>query len=85
MDANPTQPEADIDLYVAGPDDPNAAALMNLDPDEISNCVNGLQSATARRSWRAARGTEFVVYTNSAAGDVYYIGVKSEDQEGGGI
>ena len=27
-------------------------------------------------------GTEFIVYTNQAPGQIYYVGVKSEDQEG---
>ena len=31
--ADSTRPEADIDLYVAGPNDPNASSLTNLDPD----------------------------------------------------
>jgi subtilisin-like proprotein convertase family protein len=76
--ANATRPEADIDMYVAGPDDPNAAKLINLDPAVIENCVfhiNG-DGASLGRS-----GTEFVAYNNSALDDVYYIGVKAEDQE----
>jgi len=76
--ANATRPEADIDLYVAGPNDPNASALTNLDPNVIANCVNGLNGDGASLG---RGGTEFVYYTNSAPGDVYYVGVYSEDQE----
>ena len=76
-DANSTTPQSDIDLYVAGPGDPNASALTNLDPTVISNCVHNLNGdgSSLTRS-----GTEFVAYTNSSAGQVYYIGVKAEDQ-----
>ena len=76
--ANATQPEADLDLYVAGPGDPNAFNLTNLDLNVISNCVNGLNGDSASLD---RGGTEFVVFTNSAMGQVYYIGVKAEDQE----
>ena len=50
----------------------------------ISNCVNGTSGASVATSSTARRGrggTEFVYYTNSAPGDVYYVGVYSEDQE----
>ena len=57
--------EADIDLYVS--QDPN---LTNLVPAVID---------ASRKSLRRG-GTEFVVYSNSALNDVYYVGVKSEDQ-----
>ena len=74
---NATRPEADIDLYVAGPFDPNAPALTNLDPGVIGSCLNGAggDAASVGRG-----GTEFVIYTNSAPGKIYYIGVKSEDR-----
>jgi hypothetical protein len=68
---NATRPEADIDLYVASPNVPNAAGLMNLDPVVISNADKSVGRG----------GVEFVYYTNSAPGDVYYVGVYSEDQE----
>jgi subtilisin-like proprotein convertase family protein len=71
---NPTQPEADIDLYVA-----TEPGLTNLDTNVIANCVNGLNGDGA--SLANGTGTEFVAYTNSLAGNVYYIGVKSETQE----
>jgi subtilisin-like proprotein convertase family protein len=76
-ETNATRPEADIDLYVAGPNDPNAGALTNLDPGVIANCVNGMNGDTVSLG---RGGTEFVIYTNSKPGDVYYIGVKSEDR-----
>ncbi|MGB8368199.1 MAG: LamG-like jellyroll fold domain-containing protein [Verrucomicrobiia bacterium] len=76
--ADSTRPEADIDLYVAGPNDPNASSLTNLDPMVISNCLAGANGDAASLS---LGGTEYVVYTNSAPGDVYYIGVYSEDRE----
>ncbi len=76
-DANSTVPEADIDLYVAGPGDPNAASLTNLNPMVISNCVYGLNGDGASLS---QGGTEFVAYSNSAAAQIYYVGVKSETQ-----
>ncbi len=75
--------DADIDLYVTT--DPG---LTNLDPNVISNCVLGTQiGAPVGPNFAGAslmRGTtEFVVDTNSQSRtpDVYYIGVKSEDQE----
>ena len=74
---NATRPEADIDLYVAGPGDPNAASLTNLNPTVISNCVYGLNGDGASLG---RGGSEFVAYSNSAPGAVYYVGVKSEDQ-----
>jgi subtilisin-like proprotein convertase family protein len=73
-DQNPTQPEADIDLYVA-----TEPGLTNLAPNVISNCVNGLNGDGA--SLGNGTGSEFVAYTNSTMGQVYYIGVKSETQE----
>ena len=75
---NPTQPDADIDLYVAGPNDPNASSLTNLDPNVLSNCVHGAFGDGA--SLANSTGTEFVAYTNSQPNDVYYIAVKSETQ-----
>lgn len=57
---------ADIDLYVST--DPR---LLNLDP----NVIDAADKSTLRG------GTEFVTYTNSVQGRVYYIGVKAEDQQ----
>jgi subtilisin-like proprotein convertase family protein len=81
---NATRSEADIDLYVTT--DPT---LMNLNPVAISNCVNGAQvGASSGNIFNGASlgrgGTEFVVDTNSSPsipGEVYYVGVYSEDQE----
>ena len=80
---NATRPQADIDLYVAS--GPNASGLTNLDPTVISNCVNGTQVGNSvggvfNGAALTRGGTEFVVDTNSTPGQVYYIGVKSEDQ-----
>jgi subtilisin-like proprotein convertase family protein len=80
-ETNATQPEADIDLYVST--DPT---LTNLNPNVISNCVNGAQvNKSVGGKFSAASlsrgGTEFVVDTNSIPGQVYYVGVKSETQE----
>ncbi len=76
--ADMTRPSADIDLYVAGPNDPNASGLLNLDPTVLSNCLAGANGDAAALT---RGGTEFVIYTNSKAGDVYYVGVYSEDRE----
>ena len=82
--ANATRPEADIDLYVAS--GPNASGLTNLDPTVISNCVVGTQVGQSsplgvfNGASLSRLGTEFVVDTSSQANQVYYIGVKSEDQ-----
>lgn len=68
---NATRPEADIDLYVARSSViPNASDLINLDSTVIAEADKSLTRG----------GTEFVAYTNTAPGEVFYIGVKSEDQ-----
>lgn len=59
-----TRPSADIDLYASL--DPD---LTNLAPASV---------ATASRA-RSRGGTEQLVFSNSLAGDVYYLAVKSED------
>jgi subtilisin-like proprotein convertase family protein len=71
---NATKPEANIDLFVS-----QNPALTNLDPTVISNCLAG---AVNSRASVANAGTQFVFYTNSAPGQVYYVGVQSEDQMG---
>jgi subtilisin-like proprotein convertase family protein len=60
------RPEADIDLYVS-----TNAALTNLDLTALAGADKSLGRS----------GTEVIVYTNSAQGRTYYIGVKSEDQQ----
>jgi subtilisin-like proprotein convertase family protein/sugar lactone lactonase YvrE len=83
-DANSTRPQADIDLYVAS--GPNAWGLTNLDPTVISNCVNGVQVGASSAGMLfngtslSPNGSELVVDTNSTPGQVYYVGVKCEDQ-----
>ncbi len=65
-----TRPEADIDLYVAPPTVPNNYGLTNLDPAVVAAADKSLSRG----------GTETIVYSNATPG-VYYIGVKSEDQQ----
>ncbi len=65
-----TRPEADIDLYVAPPTVPNYFSLTNLDPAVVDAATKSLGRG----------GTETIVYSNATPG-VYYIGVKSEDQQ----
>jgi subtilisin-like proprotein convertase family protein/sugar lactone lactonase YvrE len=87
--ANSTRPEADIDLLVAS--GPGAWALTNLDPTVISNCVNGAQVGYSNPKGTlnagvfygadlGRGGSDFVVDTNSTPGQVYYVGVQSQDQ-----
>ncbi|HOX03978.1 MAG TPA: S8 family serine peptidase [Candidatus Paceibacterota bacterium] len=64
--SRPRQREADLDLYVS-----KNPALTNLDAAAI---------AAAGRSANRG-GTEVVAYTNAALGDIFYVGVKSEDQQ----
>ena len=71
--------DADIDLYVArdgGPSPvPNAHNLTNLDPAVLSH------ANTIRSTNRG--GYELFNVTNSAIGEIFYVGIKSEDQQGG--
>lgn len=67
--------DADLDLYAS----PNPA-LTNLDATVIADAINGNNGG---RSSRNRGGTELIIYTNVKAGDVFYLGVKSEDQQGG--
>lgn len=71
--------DADIDLYVArsgGPTPvPNAFNLTNLDPVVMSH------ANTFRSTNRG--GYELFSVTNSAIGEIFYVGIKSEDQQGG--
>ncbi len=62
-----TRPEADVDLYAST--DPN---LLGLDPVAIAGALKSVGRG----------GTETIVTSNAQPGVVYYIGVKSEDQEG---
>jgi len=62
----PRNSGADIDLYVS-----TNSGLTNL--------IDGVVQAADKSLGRT--GTESIIYTNSFAGEVYYIGVKSEDQQ----
>jgi subtilisin-like proprotein convertase family protein len=64
-----TRPEADIDLYVAR--GPNAWGLTNLDPVIVAGADKSL----------GRNGTEMIIYSNAQPDEVFYIGVKAEDQE----
>ena len=64
---------ADIDLYVS-----TNPALTNLDPTVISNAFAGIQGAVSVNR----TGNQVVTFANTAVGQVYYIGIKSEDQQG---
>jgi len=71
-----TRPEADIDLYVArasvmSSNGLNASNLINLDPAVVAAADKSLGRG----------GTELIVYTNAQPDEVFYVGVKSEDQE----
>lgn len=71
--------EADVDMFVARTGGtapvPSASGLTNLDPAVLFH-PNLLRSV--RRG-----GNELISLTNSALNEVFYIGVKSEDQQGG--
>ena len=58
---------ADVDLYVS-----TNPALTNLNPVVINSAFKSV----------GRTGSEVVFFTNSTPGQVYYIGVKAEDQEG---
>ncbi|NBV20837.1 MAG: hypothetical protein EBS05_02420 [Proteobacteria bacterium] len=71
--------DADIDLYVTRNSlvygGSGASGLTNLDPAVISD-PNTLRSTNRG-------GYELISLSNSALGEIFYIGVKSEDQQGG--
>ncbi len=77
--ARPRNFQADVDLYVS-----MNSELTNLDANVISNAIQGNNSAGTGAS-RGPGGTEAVILTNQNTGNdqVYYIGVKSEDHQGG--
>jgi subtilisin-like proprotein convertase family protein len=64
-----TRPEADIDLYVARGS--GAWGLTNLDPVVIAGATKSLSRG----------GTETIVFSNALPNEVFYVGVKAEDQE----
>jgi subtilisin-like proprotein convertase family protein len=63
---------ADLDMYVST--DPT---LLALNPNAVANSVLGGLASLSRG------GTETIILTNSPSNAVYYIGIKSEDQQGG--
>lgn len=65
-----SQQEADIDMYVS-----RDSRLTNLEPSVIAGAFKSTQRG----------GTEMVVFTNArvALDEIFYVGVKSEDQQGG--
>lgn len=67
--SRPRNLDADVDLYVSR--DPG---LLSLNPAAVTNAFKSTQRG----------GTELVVFTNAVVGpdEVFYIGVKSEDQQG---
>ena len=70
----------DLDIYVATyPSDTNAFNLTNLNSQVISNCIQGLNGDGAALSRSA---TEVLLLTNALLGNVYYVGVKCENQMG---
>jgi len=60
---------ADLDIYVS-----TNPGLTNLDPAVFAAMTSNDMSV-------GRSGTETVIYTNSTKNEVYYIGVKSEDQQ----
>jgi subtilisin-like proprotein convertase family protein len=75
--ANATRPEGDIDLFVS--QDPS---ITNLNPAAIANALNGTSIGGVGDGGVSLSqgGTEFVYFTNSAPGQVYYVGVQSPDR-----
>ncbi|MBI5802526.1 MAG: proprotein convertase P-domain-containing protein [Verrucomicrobia bacterium] len=71
--------EADVDLFVARSGTalsvPSAFNMTNLDSAVLSH-ANLLRSTNRG-------GNELISLTNSSLGEVFYVGVKSEDQQGG--
>ncbi len=73
---NATRPEADIDMYVT-----TDFTLTNLNPVAISNCLVGVNNGIVLSGASIGQlGTEYVYFTNTQPGQVFYVGIKSEDQ-----
>jgi len=73
-------PSADIDLYVSTSSD-----LTNLTTAVVADCfLNTIYASPAAGGAVSAgrTGTEAILITNAPANQIYYIGVKSEDQKG---
>jgi len=69
--------EADIDLYVRRSTE---MANVSVESRQFTNELDATQISLAQKSLSRG-GTEFVVYTNSPPNEVFFIGVKSEDQQ----
>ena len=69
-----TAEEGDIDMYVTrtGPEsaNPGASNLVSLDPAQLGRAFTSLSRA----------GTELVAFEDGEIGEVFYVGIKSEDQ-----
>jgi subtilisin-like proprotein convertase family protein len=65
--SRPRNVQSDIDLYVS-----KDRRLLDLDPEAIANADKS----------RKRGGTELILYTNATPTDVFYVGVKAEDQQG---
>ncbi len=75
----PRNRDADIDLYVS-----RNSALTNLSEAAINEAIMGNSAAGIGVS-RNQGGTESIIFTNQPLSNnqIYYIGVKSEDHQGG--
>ncbi|MEK7780372.1 MAG: S8 family serine peptidase [Verrucomicrobiota bacterium] len=68
-DEEATRRYADLDLYVTV----NNPDLTNLSPAVVAGSFQS-------RSRNDLSGDEFIIFTNAAINNIYYVGVKSEDQ-----
>ncbi len=59
---------ADVDLYVSRGD----AGLLDLNPTSVENAFKSVNEG----------GTESVIFNDAAIGEIFYVGVKAEDQKG---
>ncbi len=78
--ANSTLPEANLDLFAT-----TDSNLLSLSPLTISNCMSGSSVGVTSNgvfygSALARGGSKFIVDSQSTPGQVYYVGVQSEDQ-----
>ncbi len=62
----PRNKDGDVDLYVS-----TSSTLTNLDTTAIAGATKSLSRG----------GSEVITFSNSVAGDEYFVGVKSEDQQ----
>jgi len=64
--SRPRNSQSDIDLYVSKDRD-----LLTLDPVAVANAEKSLTRG----------GTELIVYSDALTNDIFYVGVKAEDQQ----